>query len=96
MGQVIMTKLQALRDAFTLWLLPDITSSLSSSFYQLSMKLKTLGTSAVIPAVVLTSAAPPGFPATGNGLWYNTPADFWSKSYLPVGNGYLAGAYKHR
>ncbi|GAW06942.1 glycoside hydrolase family 95 protein [Lentinula edodes] len=54
------------------------------------MKLKTLGTSAVIPAVVLTSAAPPGFPATGNGLWYNTPADFWSKSYLPVGNGYLA------
>ncbi|KAF9259264.1 glycoside hydrolase family 95 protein [Marasmius fiardii PR-910] len=35
-------------------------------------------------------AAPPGFPASGNGLWYTTPSTTWSKTYLPVGNGYLA------
>uniref|UniRef100_A0A0W0FSY2 Putative glycoside hydrolase family 95 protein n=1 Tax=Moniliophthora roreri TaxID=221103 RepID=A0A0W0FSY2_MONRR len=38
----------------------------------------------------LSSAAPSGFPASGNGLWYNTPADVWSRTWLPVGNGYLA------
>ncbi|KAL0581459.1 hypothetical protein V5O48_000613 [Marasmius crinis-equi] len=37
-----------------------------------------------------TSAAPPGFPASGNGLWYAAPSANWSKTYLPVGNGYLA------
>ncbi|KAG7095183.1 hypothetical protein E1B28_005962 [Marasmius oreades] len=35
-------------------------------------------------------AAPPGFPPSGNGLWYRTPSANWSKTYLPVGNGYLA------
>ncbi|KAJ7740936.1 glycoside hydrolase family 95 protein [Mycena maculata] len=35
-------------------------------------------------------AAPAGFPASGNGLWYTTPGAIWSLNYLPVGNGYLA------
>lgn len=34
-------------------------------------------------------SAPPGFPTTGNGLWYTTPATNWATQYLPVGNGYL-------
>ncbi|KAK7040767.1 hypothetical protein VNI00_009673 [Paramarasmius palmivorus] len=38
----------------------------------------------------LSSAAPPGFPASGNGLWYATQGDVWSRTWLPVGNGYLA------
>ncbi|KAG9087836.1 hypothetical protein FS749_002611 [Ceratobasidium sp. UAMH 11750] len=34
-------------------------------------------------------AVPAGFPASGNGLWYDTPAENWSRQYLPMGNGYL-------
>ncbi|KAJ6551471.1 glycoside hydrolase family 95 protein [Mycena capillaripes] len=34
--------------------------------------------------------APPGFPASGNGLWYSAPGAIWSRDYLPVGNGFLA------
>ncbi|CAL1710806.1 unnamed protein product [Somion occarium] len=37
-----------------------------------------------------TYAAPPGFPSSGNGLWYKTPGSSWSKEWLPIGNGYLA------
>ncbi|CAE6531252.1 unnamed protein product [Rhizoctonia solani] len=39
-------------------------------------------------AIVL--ASPPGFPISGNGLWYSEPAVNWSTQYLPIGNGYLA------
>lgn len=39
----------------------------------------------------VTSAAPSGFPETGNGLWYKTSGTIWSKEWLPIGNGYLAG-----
>jgi len=46
---------------------------------------------AVFQATLLTFAAPPGFPASGNGLWFTSPSDGWSKTYLPIGNGYLAG-----
>ncbi|KAI0646085.1 glycoside hydrolase family 95 protein [Trametes meyenii] len=37
-------------------------------------------------------AAPPAFPASGNGLWYKNPGRFeaWSNDWLPIGNGYLA------
>ncbi|RPD79389.1 hypothetical protein L226DRAFT_531196 [Lentinus tigrinus ALCF2SS1-7] len=37
-------------------------------------------------------AAPSGFPATGNGLWFAQPGrlDAWSNDWLPIGNGYLA------
>ncbi|QRW25627.1 glycoside hydrolase family 95 protein [Rhizoctonia solani] len=35
---------------------------------------------------------PPGFPTSGNGLWYSEPAVNWSTQYLPIGNGYLAAS----
>ena len=38
-----------------------------------------------------SSSLPQGFPASGNGLLYNTTANIWTKEWLPVGNGYLAG-----
>ncbi|CAE6531228.1 unnamed protein product [Rhizoctonia solani] len=37
----------------------------------------------------IAAAAPSGFPASGNGLWYSEPAVNWSTQYLPIGNGYL-------
>ena len=40
-----------------------------------------------------SSSLPQGFPASGNGLLYNTPANIWVKEWLPVGNGYLAGKH---
>ncbi|KEP48164.1 glycoside hydrolase family 95 protein [Rhizoctonia solani 123E] len=47
-----------------------------------SLALSVLGAGAAV-------AAPPGFPASGNGLWYSEPAVNWSTQYLPIGNGYL-------
>jgi len=35
--------------------------------------------------------APQAFPTSGNGLWYTQPGSVWSRDFLPVGNGYLAG-----
>ncbi|KAH8096812.1 glycoside hydrolase family 95 protein [Cristinia sonorae] len=35
-------------------------------------------------------ASPPGFPASGNGLWYRNPGKNWVTEWLPVGNGHLA------
>ncbi|KAL1751423.1 glycoside hydrolase family 95 protein [Schizophyllum commune] len=35
-------------------------------------------------------AAPNGFPASGNGLWYDAPGTNWGREFLPIGNGYLA------
>lgn len=49
---------------------------------------------ALIPILGLTSAisaAPPGFPASGNGIWFKTGGVSWSKEWLPIGNGYIAG-----
>ncbi|KAG9100497.1 hypothetical protein FRC06_004096, partial [Ceratobasidium sp. 370] len=37
----------------------------------------------------LVGAVPAGFPASGNGLWYDQPAVNWSTQFLPIGNGYL-------
>lgn len=34
---------------------------------------------------------PHGFPSSGNGLWCRSPGTLWSKEWLPIGNGYLAG-----
>ncbi|KAF8066795.1 glycoside hydrolase family 95 protein [Lyophyllum atratum] len=45
---------------------------------------------AVVQLVTLSVSAPPGFPESGNGLWFTKPAGVWSKEWLPVGNGYLA------
>ena len=39
----------------------------------------------------LSFSTPPGFPSSGNGLWYTAPGTIWEKELLPVGNGYLAG-----
>ncbi|KAG5642258.1 hypothetical protein DXG03_003335 [Asterophora parasitica] len=38
----------------------------------------------------MSVSAPPGFPSSGNGLWFTKSASVWSKEWLPVGNGYLA------
>lgn len=38
-------------------------------------------------------AAPSAFPKSGNGLWFTQQGDNWSREWLPVGNGYLAGEY---
>lgn len=49
---------------------------------------------ALLPVLGLVStieAAPPGFPASGNGIWFKTVGVSWSKEWLPIGNGYLAG-----
>ncbi|KAL4261383.1 Glycoside hydrolase family 95 protein [Pleurotus pulmonarius] len=35
-------------------------------------------------------SAPPGFPASGNGLWYDKPGSNWVTELLPIGNGYIA------
>ncbi|RDB26766.1 putative alpha-fucosidase A [Hypsizygus marmoreus] len=45
---------------------------------------------AIANLVTLSVSAPPGFPASGNGLWFTKSANVWSKEWLPVGNGYLA------
>ncbi|KAF5381765.1 hypothetical protein D9615_005480 [Tricholomella constricta] len=45
---------------------------------------------ALAQLVALSVSAPPGFPASGNGLWFTKSANVWSKEWLPVGNGYLA------
>ena len=40
--------------------------------------------------IALVHTIPPEFPSSGNGLWYSSPGDVWAKSWLPIGNGYLA------
>jgi hypothetical protein len=45
----------------------------------------------LVQFATLTVSAPSGFPTSGNGLWYTTPGNVWSREWLPVGNGYLAG-----
>ena len=37
------------------------------------------------------SAVPASFPPSGKVLWFRTPGASWSKNYLPIGNGFLAG-----
>ncbi|KAL9709537.1 hypothetical protein Ac2012v2_007276 [Leucoagaricus gongylophorus] len=39
---------------------------------------------------LVAKCTPPGFPSSGNGLWYKEPGMIWSRDWLPVGNGYLA------
>uniref|UniRef100_D8QJY6 Glycoside hydrolase family 95 protein n=1 Tax=Schizophyllum commune (strain H4-8 / FGSC 9210) TaxID=578458 RepID=D8QJY6_SCHCM len=43
-----------------------------------------------LAATRIVFAAPNGFPASGNGLWYDTPGTNWGREYLPIGNGYIA------
>jgi hypothetical protein len=58
------------------------------AFMQLAQLLSVLSYSTTILA-----AAPAGFPKSGNGLWYTQPGGVWSREWLPVGNGYLAGEF---
>lgn len=46
---------------------------------------------AVLSLGLAAHSAPPGFPSSGNGLWFRTQGSAWSKEWLPIGNGYLAG-----
>ncbi|KAG8789221.1 hypothetical protein FRC12_013755 [Ceratobasidium sp. 428] len=39
--------------------------------------------------ILAVNAVPTGFPASGNGLWFDQPAVNWTTQYLPIGNGYL-------
>jgi hypothetical protein len=39
-------------------------------------------------------AVPAAFPTSGNGLWYDQPGTNWATQYLPIGNGYLGGAWQ--
>ena len=48
---------------------------------------------ALLHLLFWSSSLPQGFPASGNGLLYNTTANMWTKEWLPVGNGYLAGKH---
>ncbi|KAH9950824.1 glycoside hydrolase family 95 protein [Amylocystis lapponica] len=49
----------------------------------------------LIYSTSLVLSAPPGFPSSGNGLWYTTPgqSDMWATEWLPIGNGYLAATF---
>ncbi|KAH7890396.1 glycoside hydrolase family 95 protein [Phlebopus sp. FC_14] len=44
----------------------------------------------VATCVSISRSVPPGFPSSGNGLWYTTPGSVWAQELLPLGNGYLA------
>ena len=61
----------------------------------LTSRCRAALTQAVTLALLLQAkgvvAAPKGFPASGNGLWYTTKGSLWVLEWLPVGNGYLAG-----
>ncbi|EPQ51576.1 hypothetical protein GLOTRDRAFT_108097 [Gloeophyllum trabeum ATCC 11539] len=54
------------------------------------MWYSTLRLFAFASSVSLAVSAPPGFPTSGNGLWYTQPATDWTTEFLPVGNGHLA------
>ncbi|KAG6864486.1 hypothetical protein C0991_009194, partial [Blastosporella zonata] len=45
---------------------------------------------ALAQLVTISISAPPGFPSSGNGLWFNSSGTVWAKEWLPIGNGYLA------
>ncbi|KAH7920127.1 glycoside hydrolase family 95 protein [Leucogyrophana mollusca] len=57
----------------------------------LQMWLRRVVNALVVATLVsVTSSAPPGFPSSGNGLWYTAPGAVWYENFLPIGNGYLA------
>ncbi|KAF7324807.1 Glycoside hydrolase family 95 protein [Mycena kentingensis (nom. inval.)] len=59
------------------WLLTALTMSLR----------RVLNLFILAPTVL---SAPSGFPPSGNGLWYTQVGGFWTRTWLPLGNGYLA------
>ena len=62
--------------------------------YFFDMLTRRVGEALVLGATLsAVVAAPPGFPASGNGMWYNAPSGVgtWSEDWLPIGNGFLGG-----
>ncbi|QRW13118.1 glycoside hydrolase family 95 protein [Ceratobasidium sp. AG-Ba] len=49
----------------------------------------SLGALLLVSGELAIGAVPPGFPTSGNGLWYDKPAVNWTTQFLPIGNGYL-------
>ncbi|EKM53204.1 glycoside hydrolase family 95 protein [Phanerochaete carnosa HHB-10118-sp] len=75
------------------WLFEQYNSALEVYMRLAEMVAERLRWSTLLAGSAIataTSAAPSGFPVSGNGLWYRTPGTIWSKEWLPVGNGYLA------
>jgi hypothetical protein len=52
-----------------------------------------LASCVLAPSEGAVGAAPSGFPASGNGLWFAQPGNTWVREWLPIGNGYLAGKF---
>jgi hypothetical protein len=48
---------------------------------------------AIVYLLSFRPSAPSGLPSSGNGLWFTKPGSIWSKEFLPIGNGYLAGMH---
>ena len=73
------------------WVAALCTLFLFSRVWSLASEAMTRKTSAILIAggAVSILAAPPGFPASGNGLWYTEPGTIWSRHSLPIGNGFL-------
>jgi hypothetical protein len=56
-----------------------------------SARERLLSALGIVTYVSLIPSAPPGFPNSGNGLWYTAPGTIWVKEFLPIGNGHLGG-----
>lgn len=78
----------------------------ATSHYLLSLPVDMAGMTAsyILRVFALTlgivvhtaNSAPPGFPASGNGLWYDKPGSNWVTELLPIGNGYIAGKESYK
>jgi hypothetical protein len=68
--------------------LDNVVSAMARASAMLRVALGFVVLTTVTPG---HSAVPSSFPASGKVLWYRAPAASWSKEYLPVGNGFLAG-----
>ncbi len=76
---------------FLLFYLPSLSALLAQLKMWIHRSLLFL-----LQFFLIARCAPPGFPSSGNGLWYTKPGVVWAKELLPVGNGYLAGALNLR
>ncbi|EIW76069.1 glycoside hydrolase family 95 protein [Coniophora puteana RWD-64-598 SS2] len=84
----MITTIQALVSSLWAYFLSVFFGVLPSSMQLLMRRIVHALTVTTVISVV--SSAPPGFPASGNGLWYTSPGTIWAQELLPIGNGYLA------
>ena len=65
--------------------------------HRLALNVRTLITAfkveMALPAVPVDAISFLSLPPTPNSLWYRAPGTTWSTDWIPVGNGYLAGAH---